>query len=118
METLNVLMDEELVQNAQSVGEYARNGLRELSTRYDVIGDVRGSGLFFGAELVVDREAKTPNPELTKRVANEMRKQGVLLNFIGRHRNILKIRPPMPFSRSDADQMIETLDAVFSSAQP
>ena len=51
---------------------------------------------------------------ITKRVANGMRQRGVLLNFLGRHYNVLKMRPPMVFSRANVDQVIETLDAVLT----
>ncbi|AAV97486.1 aminotransferase, class III (plasmid) [Ruegeria pomeroyi DSS-3] len=112
--TLKVVQDEGLMENARAVGDYAREGLRDLAGRHECIGDVRGSGLFFGAELVLDRTDKTPATAFAKRVANAMRQRGVLLNFLGIHYNTLKIRPPMPFSRDNADQLIETLDAVLS----
>lgn len=112
--TLKVMQDEGLMENAREVGDYARQGLRDLATRHECIGDVRGSGLFFGAEMVLDRTDKTPATAFAKRVANAMRQRGVLLNFLGIHYNTLKIRPPMPFSRDNADQLIETLDGVLS----
>ncbi len=80
---LEVIREEGLQENARDVGEYAREGLRELAGRHEVIGDVRGSGLFFGAELVLDRESKTPATDYTKRVANALRDKGVLMNFLG-----------------------------------
>ena len=101
------------MESARVVGEYARAGLRDLAGRHGCIGDVRGSGLFFGAEMVLDRDAKTPATAFTKRVANGMRQRGVLLNFLGIHYNVLKMRPPMVFSRADADRMLETLDTVL-----
>jgi 4-aminobutyrate aminotransferase-like enzyme len=112
--TLKVVQDEGLMANADDVGAYARAGLRDLATRHDCIGDVRGSGLFFGTELVLDRATKAPATAFTKRVANAMRERGVLLNFLGIHYNVLKMRPPMPFSRENADQMLNTLDAVLT----
>ncbi|MFK7752239.1 MAG: aspartate aminotransferase family protein [Sedimentitalea sp.] len=116
--TLQVIRDEGLMENAADVGAYARDGLRDLATRHDVIGDVRGAGLFLGAELVLDRASKTPATAYAKQVANAMRQRGVLLNFLGIHYNVLKIRPPMPFSRANADQMLTTLDAVLSELAP
>lgn len=95
---LDVIRHEGLQENAREVGEYARDGLRDLADRHACIGDVRGAGLFFGAELVLDRGGKTPATEFTKAVANAVRHKGVLLNFLGIHYNVLKIRPPMVFS--------------------
>lgn len=112
--TLRVVQDEGLQANAQDVGTYARAGLRDLATRHACIGDVRGSGLFFGAEMVLDRDTKAPATGFVKRVVNGMRRRGILLNFLGIHYNVLKIRPPLPFSRANADQLIETLDAVLT----
>ncbi|MFU8862693.1 MAG: aspartate aminotransferase family protein [Rhodobacterales bacterium] len=115
MATLNVLQEEGLMENAQRVGDYALQGLRDLASRHACIGDVRGSGLFFGAEMVLDRETKAPATAFTKRVANGMRQRGVLLNFLGIHYNVLKMRPPMVFSIADADRMLETLDTVLAA---
>ena len=102
------------MENARVMGEYARDGLQDLAVRHDCIGDIRGSGLFFGAEMVLDKQAKTPATDFTKRLANGMRDKGVLLNFLGIHYNTLKIRPPLPFSRENADLMLQTLDQVLS----
>lgn len=112
--TLRVVQEEGLQENARLVGDYAREGLRDLATRHECIGDVRGSGLFFGAEMVLDRGTKEPATAFTKRVANAMRQRGILLNFLGIHYNVLKIRPPMPFSKAHADQLIGTLDRVLA----
>lgn len=111
---LQVLHEERLMENAKTVGDYAREGLRKLAEKHAVIGDVRGSGLFFGAELVRDRSTREPATDYTGRVANEMRRRGILLNKLGIHYNTLKIRPPMPFSRENADHLLSTLDAVLS----
>ena len=112
--TLDVLQTEGLQENARDVGAYAKTSLQELASRHPQIGDVRGAGLFFGIELVLDRDQKTPAPEYTLRIANEMRRRGVLLNFLGRYKNVLKMRPPMVFSRAHVDQLVQTLDAVLA----
>ena len=118
MAVLDVIRDEGLQENARVVGAYAREGLAKLAEKYDWIGDVRGYGLFFGAEIVTDRKTKTPAPAYTTRVANEMRRRGVLMNKLGIHYNTLKIRPPMPFSTENADLMLETLGGVLNDLGP
>ena len=112
--TLNVVEEEGLMENARVVGDYACAGLIKLAQRYACIGDVRGRGLMFGAELVVSRDTKAPATDLAKKVANGMRQRGVILNFLGIHYNTLKIRPPLPFSKRNADHMLATLDATLS----
>ena len=76
---------------------------------------MRGNGLFFGMDLVSDRIKKTPDAGMAKRVVNEMRNKGILMGNIGEHDNILKLRPPLCFSRENTDLLFETLDEVFSA---
>lgn len=113
--TLQVLQDEGLMENAQEVGAYARKGLEQLASRHEVIGDVRGSGLFFGAEMVLDRSTKEPATAFTKKIANLMRDRGILINFLGIHYNTLKCRPPMPFKKEHADMLLMELDDILST---
>jgi len=115
--TLAVVEEEGLMENARVVGEYARAGLNQLALRHDCIADVRGRGLMFGAELVTSRDTKAPATTLAKQVANGMRQRGVILNFLGIHYNTLKIRPPLPFSKSNADHMLDTLDATLTDVR-
>lgn len=111
---LQVLEEEGLMVHAREVGEYTLRRLRQLMGRHALIGDVRGSGLFFAVELVRDRESKSPAPEETQRLVNQMRDHGVLLSRVGPQGNVLKIRPPMVFSREHADLLADTLDRVLT----
>ena len=115
MATLSVLQEEKLMENALNVGEYARQGLAKLAEKYECLGDIRGSGLFFGAEMVLDRTDKTPATDFTLRVVNGMRQKGVLINKLGIHYNVLKVRPPMVFGQAEADVFLQTLDDVLAS---
>ncbi len=114
---LDVIENERLVENAARVGSYVLEGFRELASRYAVIGDVRGRGLFFGIELVEDRATKGPAPDAAKRIVNAMREKGVLMSKIGEHGNVLKLRPPLCFSEEHADLLIATLDGVLAADQ-
>ncbi len=110
---LDVLRDEQLLENAQRVGEYTLAGMRRLQNKHAAIGEVRGRGMFFGVELVADRNTRAPAGARAKAVINAMRERGVLISRIGPHDNILKIRPPMCFSAENADQLLGTLDAAL-----
>jgi 4-aminobutyrate aminotransferase-like enzyme len=114
MAVLEEIEEKKLVDNARVVGLHARARLQTLKAKYDFIGDVRGSGLIFGAEMVLDRDSKEPASEFTDRIVNEMRHRGVIHSKLGRHKNTLKIRPPLPFSIDNADLLFDTLDAVLS----
>jgi 4-aminobutyrate aminotransferase-like enzyme len=109
---LNVVEDEGLVENAADVGRYTVAQLKELQTRYEVIADVRGSGLFLGVELWRDGK---PATEICTVMIDEMRNRGVLLHSEGRFDNTLKIRPPCVFDRGNADFLVETLNAAFEA---
>ena len=114
MAVLDEIKDNDLIANAKTVGDHARSRMTALQQKYDVIGDVRGSGLVFGAELVTDRTTKTPASSFTDRVINAMRHRGILHSKLGRYKNTLKIRPPMPFSKENADLLFDTLDEVLA----
>jgi 4-aminobutyrate aminotransferase-like enzyme len=111
------LKEKDLMTNAETVGSYAHDRMTALATKHEVIGDVRGSGLIFGAEMVTDRTTKEPASAFTDRVINKMRNRGVLLSKLGRHKNTLKIRPPMPFSKKNTDQLFDMLDEVLSDME-
>jgi 4-aminobutyrate aminotransferase-like enzyme len=111
---LNVLRDEKLLDNARHVGNYVIAKLKALQTKHSLIGDVRGRGLFFAVEIVKDRRTQEPDAPQTKQIVNRMRDRGVLISRIGPHDNILKIRPPMPFSTGHADLLLTTLDEVMT----
>ena len=117
MAVLQEIDDKGLVANAYSVGEYARERMDDLAARHEVIGDVRGSGLIFGAEMVKDRATKVPASEFTDRVINAMRHRGIILSRLGRYKNTLKIRPPMPFSKENAGMLFDTLETVLSETR-
>jgi 4-aminobutyrate aminotransferase-like enzyme/Ser/Thr protein kinase RdoA (MazF antagonist) len=111
---LDVVQQEGLQAHALAVGERMLTGLRPLMDRHAIVGDVRGSGLFLGVELVRDRSTLEPAGDEASFVANRMREEGILLGTDGPHHNVVKIRPPMPFSSDDADQLIGTLDEILA----
>lgn len=111
---LDVIEQEGLQENARKVGEYVREGLRRLASRHEIIGDVRGSGFAIGAELVLDRTTKAPARAEAARLINLLRRRGVLAGVNGISYNVLKIRPPMPFSHSDADELLSVLETSLA----
>jgi 4-aminobutyrate aminotransferase-like enzyme len=107
---LEVVQEENLQAHALAVGEQLLNGLRELQNHHDLIADVRGSGLFLGVELIKDDAPATKDAH---RIVNAMRDHGILIGTDGPAHNVLKIRPPMPFSTTDADHLLTTLRKIF-----
>ncbi len=88
--------------------------LGRLAKRFEMIGDVRGSGHANACELVLDRENMTPATELATVVVNKMRQKGVLLGANGIHYNVLKIRPPMVFGIPEADVFLGALEETLA----
>ena len=113
---LDVIEKENLQQNALEVGLHLINGLNDLATRHESIGDIRGSGLFLAVDLVNDRETREPATEMTSRVVNGLRDRGILTGSIGPGDNILKLRPPMVFSKDNADYFLGIVDDVLTGA--
>jgi 4-aminobutyrate aminotransferase-like enzyme len=113
---LDTVVDEELQAHANRVGARMLTGLRELQARHELVGDVRGSGLFIGVELVVDRDTRMPASNAATDVVNRMRQHRILLGTDGPDHNVLKIRPPMPFDERDVDRLVATLDEVLALA--
>jgi 4-aminobutyrate aminotransferase-like enzyme len=113
---LEVLRDEGLLANAASVGSFLRAGLLDLATRHELIGDVRGAGLSVGVELVTDRTTLAPATAQTARLFNALRERRILISASGLYANILKIRPPLCFSRDQASQLLDGLDSTLAAA--
>lgn len=111
--TLDVIERECLLANASSVGSYFKNALEDLMTRHPCIGDVRGSGLFIGLELVSDRVGKTPDAPLAQKIVNGLREKRILISTTGIYGNVLKIRPPLIWQKEHADLFVDALDTLL-----
>jgi 4-aminobutyrate aminotransferase-like enzyme/Ser/Thr protein kinase RdoA (MazF antagonist) len=98
---------------ALAVGNRILDGLRELQARHSVLGDVRGLGLYIGAELVRDRERRDPHAAAATHVANRLRDFGTLISTDGPDHNVLKIKPPLVVTCDDADLLIAQLDRAL-----
>jgi len=110
---LDVVEEEGLQEHARRLGDRLLAGLRDLQSRHALVGDVRGRGLFLGAELVRDRETLEPAGEEAGHVADRLRERGILAGTDGPHHNVLKIRPPLILQETDADFFLEVLDEVL-----
>lgn len=111
--TLSVIEEENLIDHAKEVGNYLMEGLRALADRHEVIGDVRGAGLFVGVEFVKDRTTKEPAPDVAAFVVNSLRRRRILISATGPGGNVLKIRPPLVFAREHADMLMDAIDDIL-----
>ncbi len=117
---LDVLREENLQDNARQVGTRWLEALRQLQSTYSLIGDVRGSGLFLGLDLVYHPSTRTPAPQQASYVVNRLRDRGILAGTDGPHHNVIKLRPPLIFSDADANLFTSTLAEILDedAAQP
>jgi 4-aminobutyrate aminotransferase-like enzyme len=111
---LDVIENEGLQARAHEVGKLLKTGLATLMGRHSAIADVRGRGLFIGAELVKDRTSKSPNAELASAVVEYGRQRGVLMSTDGPLHNVLKLKPPLVFSKDDAQRVVSIVDAALN----
>jgi len=111
---LKVIEEEELQKNAFRVGNELKTLLNEVKSVHDIIGDVRGKGLFLGIEIIRDLETLEPDKQVTHKIVNEMRNRKILLSSDGPDHNVIKVKPPMVFNSSNALFLVETLDKVLS----
>lgn len=109
---LDVLEEEKLQAHALEVGTFLKGLLVELSGKYDIIGDVRGMGLFLGVELVLDEDL-TPAAEEAAYVVERLRDHGILMSTDGPLHNVLKIKPPMAFNKKNAIFFVDTLEKIL-----
>jgi 4-aminobutyrate aminotransferase-like enzyme/Ser/Thr protein kinase RdoA (MazF antagonist) len=117
---LKVVEEENLQQRALRVGNYLKESLLTLQGKYPIIGDVRGSGLFLGVDLVLDPVTRSAATAQAAYVVNRLRECGILTGTDGPFDNVLKLRPPLIISERDADIFTEALRGVLAedSAQP
>ena len=111
---LEVIRSEGLQTRAFATGNALRSGLQELARMHPAIGDVRGTGLYTGVELVLDRVTGAPDPDLALGVIEDLRARGVLTSVCGPDNNVLKLRPPLAFTESDIPQALEAFDASLA----
>jgi 4-aminobutyrate aminotransferase-like enzyme len=109
-----VIESEGLLQNARDTGAYLEAGLRELATRHAAIGDLQGRGLFWGLDMVTDPATRTPFSEVQMRhLGSLILQQGVITGTSGRYGQVLKLRPPLVFSRDDANKTLAAIDSAL-----
>lgn len=111
---LEVVARENLLANVKKSGDYLVAGFKRLADKHELIGDIRGKGLFLAVELVRSRDTKEPAGSEAAEVVELMREYGVLVALIGEHRNTLKLRPPLVFTIEHADIALAALDDALS----
>ena len=114
---LDVIEKENLLEHAVKVGNVLLEGAKKLGEKYQIIGDVRGRGMFVGIDLVKDRKTREPHPAAAEHVITRFKEEKVLLQSDGPHNNVLKFKSPMVFSLENAYTFLGLLDKVFAEIE-
>lgn len=112
---LDIIEEEKLQENALQVGKYYKNLLEGLKLKHSCIGDVRGSGLFLGVELV-NPETHAPNTDLAQEIKNELRNRFILIGTDGPYDSVIKSKPPLCFTKENAMEVVNAIDEIISTA--
>jgi 4-aminobutyrate aminotransferase len=112
---LKTIADEGLVENAESIGGHLADGLRALSERQPMIGNVRGRGLAVGVELVTGRVSCEPVPiSTTAKVIFRAYQLGAVFFYVGLKGNVLELTPPLTLREAEAEEGIDIIDRAMS----
>ena len=106
--TIDVLLNDGIINNAKEMGDYFHSGLVELKNKHRIIGDVRGIGLMQGIEIVKDKETKTIAPEKRDGIVDEALKMGLIL--IGCGQSSIRFIPPLIINKNEIDIALEIID--------
>ncbi len=113
---LEVIENEKLQENAKIVGDHYKVLFKALQKKYNCIGDVRGSGLFLGIEIV-NKTTGQPDQELAHYIKNQLRQNYILISTDGPYDNVLKTKPPLCFTKENAKEVIEAIDDILRNQE-
>lgn len=108
---------EQLQIHATEVGNFLMKLLTEQKVKHPIIGDVRGSGLFIGVDLIKDQAKRTPATEEAEYLITRLKEEYILLSTDGPGRNVLKFKPPMCFTMEDAKFVVDTIDKLLTDME-
>ncbi len=111
--TLEVMKTERLMENAKRLGGVALKRLGEMKEKYEIVGDVRGLGLFVGAEIVKDKKSKARGEQESRRIMDYCFKHGLLLITAGR--NTLRVIPPLNISEEELNEGLDIMEEAIAA---
>ncbi|WP_087718029.1 aspartate aminotransferase family protein [Salinicola salarius] len=113
---LEVIENENLLPSIAKAGKAIVEGISVLASRYPLLSNVRGVGLYASVDIV-DAEGN-PDAAMALAIVNGLRDEGILIGAIGPHANVLKIRPPLVFTEEHSGILVEGLAKVLEKVQP
>jgi 4-aminobutyrate aminotransferase len=117
LKTIEIIERDKLPERAAKTGAYLLKRCKELQSKHDIIGDVRGLGLMIGLELVKDQKTKEPAKEEAVKICYRAYQKGVLTWFDGLYSNVLRLMPSLTISEEEIDKGIECLDEALKDVE-
>jgi 4-aminobutyrate aminotransferase-like enzyme len=114
MAVIDVIERDRLAENVAAVGAFLKAALAERKGRFASIADVRGHGLFIGVEIAKTDAAREPDMDKAVDIINRLKDRGFLTSNAGAYRNVVKIRPPLVFQKSHAEEFLTAFDATMA----
>jgi 4-aminobutyrate aminotransferase len=112
---LDIFEEEDLVANANKIGNYLRQRFLQMQAHSDFLGDVRGRGLVMGLEFVTDRRTNTPSPEITMEVIHRCCNAGLIVGRVGIYGNVIRVAPPLVMTPDEAEEAADIMEKVLRS---
>ena len=114
---LRTILDNRLMDNAAARGRQLADGLRRMSNKHPLIGDVRGRGLVIGVDLVEDTSTRVPATKACAKVAYRAAELGAAVFYVGHHSNVLELTPPITLSEAEAEEGLQVLDRALEDVE-
>ena len=114
---LDIIEDEKLQQNAAEVGQFLKQELEKLIDEFETVGAIYGHALYLGVDLVKDKKSRTPDSQKALWISEAMKQNGIIIYPTGDYYNILKIKPPMCFTKENAVFLVESLRMILTKME-
>ena len=111
--SIDIIMEEILVDVSQRIGEYWREHLERLAKKHHIIGDIRGRGLLQGIELVTDRDTREPAFDQGRAIGKLCLENGLILS-VRRNGSVFRFVPPFTTTEAQLDEAAQILDHAIS----
>jgi len=117
LQVLEVIVRDRLVERAALLGEHLAQGLKAIQARHECVGDIRGRGLLRGMEIVLDRDKKTPAPELGSRITERCLRMGLSMNIanLPRLASVFRVAPPLTITKQELETGLAILDEAIAA---
>jgi len=110
--TMDIIEDENLLKHTRELGEHVINRFNRMKERYELIGDVRGTGLSIGVDLVKDRHTKEKASEAAAKICYRCWEKGVILTFFAS--SVLRVQPPLVITREEMDKAMDIIEEAIN----